>query len=72
MIVKPFFTDYQSVLEASRYLQVYPETIKRQCRSGLLRASKFGNAWLVPRSELDEFSRTYIPRRGARSKYIQH
>ncbi|MCL2474989.1 MAG: helix-turn-helix domain-containing protein [Chloroflexi bacterium] len=47
---------------------MHPETIKRLCRNGELPAAKFGNAWLILRKDLDEFARTYVPRRGARSK----
>ena len=66
-MVKSFTAEFQSVMEASRYLNVHPETIKRYCRNGLLSATKFGNAWLISRQVLDEFARSYIPKRGARN-----
>ena len=68
MVIKLLTEKYQNVTEASKRLTVHPETIKRLCRNGELPAAKFGNAWLILRKDLDEFARTYVPRRGARSK----
>ena len=68
MVIKHSTEKYQNVTGASKRLTVHPETIKRLCRNGELPAAKFGNAWLILCEDLDEFARTYVPRRGARSK----
>ena len=60
--------DYLNVIEASRRLKVHPETIKRLCRQGDVPAIKIHNTWLIPRTALETFARTYVARRGARKR----
>ena len=37
--------NYVDVIEASKILDVHPETVKRLIREGKLAATKFGNKW---------------------------
>ena len=41
--VWPIFENYVDVIEASKILDVHPETVKRLIREGKLAATKFGN-----------------------------
>ena len=45
-------------------LQLHPETIKRFCRLGKLKADKVNNGWLIPKEEIDAFASTYKETRG--------
>ena len=38
---------YIDVIEASKILDVHPETVKRLIREGKLTATKFGNKWIT-------------------------
>ena len=62
---------YFNVIEASRRLNVHPETVKRLCRQGDLPAIKIHNTWLIYKDILDNFAGTYIPKRGARKRLIK-
>jgi len=62
--------NYFNVIEASHCLKVHPETVKRLCRQGDLPATKIHNTWLIAKDVLDNFAGTYIPKRGARRKFI--
>ena len=39
--------NYVDVIEASKILNVHPETVKRLIREGKLTATKFGNKWIM-------------------------
>ena len=39
--------NYVDVIEASKILDVHPETVKRLIREGKLTATKFGNKWIM-------------------------
>ena len=56
--------DYIDVIEASRILDVHPETVKRLIREGKLPATKFGNKWIMEHDRLQVFANTYDRRRG--------
>ena len=56
--------NYVDVLEASRILNVHPETVKRLIREGKLAATKFGNKWIMERDRLQVFANTYDRNRG--------
>ena len=56
--------NYVDVIEASRILDVHPETVKRLIREGKLPATKFGNKWIVERDRLQAFANTYDGSRG--------
>ena len=63
--------NYFNVIEASRRLNIHPETVKRLCRQGDLPAIKIHNTWLIARDILDNFAGTYIPKPGARRRLIK-
>ena len=63
--------NYFNVIEASRRLNIHPETVKRLCRQGDLPATKIHNTWLINKDILDNFAGTYIPKPGARKKLIK-
>ncbi len=44
--------EYLTVPEAARYLQVNEETIRRNVRSGRLKAEKIGNQWFIRKNDL--------------------
>jgi excisionase family DNA binding protein len=47
--------EYLTVPEAARYLQVNEETIRRNVRSGRLKAEKIGNQWFIRKGDLSLF-----------------
>ena len=53
------FENYVDVIEASKILDVHPETVKRLIREGKLTATKFGNKWIMERDRLQGFASTY-------------
>ena len=50
--------------EAASVLQLHPETIKRFCRSGKLKADKVNNGWLIRKEAIDIFAAIYKEVRG--------
>ena len=58
------FENYVDVIEASKILDVHPETVKRLIREGKLTATKFGNKWIMERDRLQMFANTYYRSRG--------
>ena len=56
--------NYIDVIEASKILNVHPETVKRLIREGKLTATKFGNKWIMELDRLQAFANTYDGRRG--------
>jgi excisionase family DNA binding protein len=40
------------VKEVAKILKVRPITIRRWCKSGILRAKKIGKSWYIPEEEL--------------------
>ena len=55
--------NYVDVIEASKILDVHPETVKRLIRDGKLTATKFGNKWIMELDRLRVFASTYDGRR---------
>ena len=51
--------NYIDVIEASKILDVHPETVKRLIREDKLTATKFGNKWIMDRDRLQVFANTY-------------
>ena len=51
--------NYVDVIEASKILDIHPETVKRLIREGKLTATKFGNKWIMERDRLLMFVNTY-------------
>lgn len=62
------FENYIDVIEASKILDVHPETVKRLIREGKLTATKFGNKWIMQRDRLQVFANTYDGSRGRMKK----
>ena len=58
------FENYVDVIEASKILDVHPETVNRLIREGKLTATKFGNKWIMERDRLQVFANTYDRSRG--------
>ena len=56
--------NYVDVIEASKILDVHPETVKRLIREGKLTATKFGNKWIMEHDRIQMFANTYNGRRG--------
>ena len=56
--------NYIDVIEASKILNVHPETVRRLIREGKLTATKFGNKWIMERDRLRTFANTYDGSRG--------
>jgi len=55
---------YVSTGEAARVLSMHPLAVQRLIHGGRLPAEKIANRWLIPRKALEEFAKTYVPRRG--------
>ena len=64
------FENYIDVIEASKILDVHPETVKRLIREGKLAATKFGNKWIMERDRLKVFANTYDGKRGRTRKLL--
>lgn len=64
------FENYVDVIEASKILNVHPETVKRLIRDGKLAATKFGNKWILERDRLWVFASTYNGSRGRVRKLL--
>ncbi len=61
---RPILENYVDVIEASKILDVHPETVKRLIREGKLNATKFGNKWIMEFDQLRMFATTYDRRSG--------
>ena len=64
------FENFLDVIQASKILNVHPETVKRLIREGKLPATKFGNKWLIERDRLYAFAGGYDRRRGRVRKLL--
>jgi len=43
---------FLKVEEISKIFEVKPTTVRRWCKTGVLKARKIGKSWYVPKSEL--------------------
>ena len=50
--------------EAAKLLGAKHITVTQLCQHGKLPAVKIANRWLISRDVLEEFSKTYMPKRG--------
>jgi len=50
--------EYLTVPETARYFQLNEETIRRNVRSGRLKAEKIGNQWFIRKGDLSLFEST--------------
>lgn len=62
--------EFADVLEASRRLNIHPESVRRLIRKGELPATKFGNKWLIRRDRFELFWARYDPRPGRKTSLL--
>ena len=55
---------YVTSAEAANILSITPKATGLLVRQGKLPAEKIANRWLIPRSLVEEFAKTYEGRRG--------
>ena len=55
---------YISSLEAIRILSIHPMSMQKLFRDGKLKGEKIANRWLIRRTDLEEFSKSYVPKVG--------
>jgi excisionase family DNA binding protein len=61
---------YVDVLEASRVLNIHPESVRRLIRQGKLPGIRFSNKWLIERDVLEQFASHYDPRPGQKATLL--
>jgi excisionase family DNA binding protein len=66
---KPF-DRFVDIIEASRRLNIHPESVRRLIRQGRLPGYKFANKWLIERDVLEQFAQTYDGRPGAKARLL--
>ncbi len=59
-----FTTTYLASSEAADILGIHHMTIQRLLRDGRLPAEKIANRWLLRRTDVEEFAKTYVPKVG--------
>ncbi len=64
------FENYVTVAEASRRLNIHPESVRRLIRAGKLPARKFANTWLIEKTTLEQFASNYDPRPGRKATLL--
>ena len=47
--------EFLLVWEVADILRISPKTVRRKIRAGLIKAQMSGKAWLVTRSDLDDY-----------------
>ncbi len=57
-------SDFLTSAEAAQVLGAAQITVAQLCQRGVLTARKFAGRWLIPREEVEEFAKTYVPQRG--------
>jgi len=55
---------YLTSRQAARILKIHQVAVAQLIRKGRIPAQKIANRWLIPRAFIEEFARTYVPRRG--------
>lgn len=55
---------YLSTSEVAKILHIHPFSVQYLIRSRRLPGEKVANRWLIRRSVLEEFAKTYVPKRG--------
>lgn len=55
---------YVTGAAAARILGMHPRAIQRLILQGRLPGEKVANLWLIPRDVVEEFAKTYTPKRG--------
>ena len=59
-----FITNYLASSEAALMLGIHPMAIQKLLREGKLPAAKIANRWLLRRTDVEEFAKTYVPKIG--------
>ncbi len=59
-----FTTTFLASSEAADILGIHHMTIQRLLRDGKLPAEKIANRWLLRRTDVEEFAKTYVPKVG--------
>ncbi len=59
-----FTTTYLESSEAADMLGIHHMAIQRLLRDGKLPAEKIANRWLLRRTDVEEFAKTYVPKIG--------
>ncbi len=59
-----FTTTYLASSEAADMLGIHHMAIQRLLRDGKLPAEKIANRWLLRRTDVEEFAKTYVPKIG--------
>ena len=55
---------YVTSADAAMLLGAKHVTVSQLCQHAKLPAIKIANRWLIPRAALEEFAKTYTPKRG--------
>ena len=55
---------YLSSSEAAKILGIHRFTIQKLLQDGRLPGEKIANRWLISRSLVEEYAKTYVPQRG--------
>lgn len=58
------FDGWMDLVEASRELQIHPQSLRRLIKKGRVPASMFGGKYMVERDKLEMFKTNYDPRPG--------
>ena len=59
-----FTTTYLASSEAASMLGIHHMAIQKLLREGKLPAEKIANRWLLRRTDVEEFAKTYVPKVG--------
>jgi len=59
-----FTSTYLASAEAALILGIHPMAIQKLLREGKLPAEKIANRWLLKRTDVEEFAKTYVPKVG--------
>ena len=59
-----FTNTFLASSEAAKMLGIHHMTIQRLLRDGKLPAEKIANRWLLRRTDVEEFAKTYVPKIG--------
>ena len=61
------FENYVDIIEASRVLNVHPNTVRRLIHDGHLPATQFAGKYSIERNKLEMFRATYDSRPGSKA-----
>lgn len=58
----------KTVREAAEWLEVHPASVNRYIKQGLLKAEKFGKAWMIEEWDLCDFIKPVKVHKGGRPR----